>query len=139
MQFISTYRGTIVTVLLNSSVNLTWGFSNDFNGNDEVRWGLKQDGINMFINNGELVVLDPSGNPRSIPNIPADYKGRAYLDVSLVIKSLVRPSLHLVPLENLTKDFTAARLIHSLGSMMYISTMCIYLLQVNTCFLCHFW
>ena len=30
----------------------------------------------MFINNGELVVLDPSGNPRSFPNIPAEYKER---------------------------------------------------------------
>lgn len=65
-----------MTGLLNSSVNLTWGFSDGFNGNDEVRWGLKQDGINMFINNGELVILDPSGNSRSIPNIPTDYKGR---------------------------------------------------------------
>ena len=138
MQFTSTYRGTIVTGLLNSSVNLTWGLSNGFNGNDEVRWGLKQDGINMFINNSELVVLDHreiQGLFRTSLQTTKD----AYLDVSLVIKSLVRPSLHLVPLENLTKDFTAARLIHSLGSMMYISTMCIYLLQVNTCFLCHFW
>ena len=62
--------------LAGSSVNFTWSFSGGSHGVDAVSWGLKQDGQNIFINNGMLVSLDQSGNPLSLPSIPAGYIGR---------------------------------------------------------------
>ena len=65
-----------MTALIGSSVNFTWSFSAGSYGVGSVSWGLKEDGLDRFINNGVLVYLDQSGNPASLPSIPAGYTGR---------------------------------------------------------------